>query len=133
MIVKRIGSGTPEDPYRYDVPENVIDYEYIWRTEKEAEIKITDKMWLLKEENKALKAELKLQRDRIAEAKDFKDFKTKIKKVKDSEEKPTKWKHKEEFLEGEKIEHKGVQYISLRDHKADKDKEPPNELYRKQP
>ena len=113
--------------------ENITDISKI--SETEYEITFTEKyeLNLLKEENKALKAELKLQRDRIAEAKDFEDFKTKIKKVKDSEEKPTKWKHKEEFLEGEKIEHKGVQYISLRDHKADKDKEPPNELYRKQP
>ena len=84
-----------------------------------------------KKEIKRLKAEIKMQRDRIAEASDFNDLKQKITKVKDSEDKPTKWSDKEVFLEGERIEHKGTHYISLRDHTATKEAEPPNELYRK--
>ena len=77
-----------------------------------------------KKEIKALKAEIKMQRDRIAEAKDFNDLKQKITKVKDSEDNPTKWSDKVVFLEGEKIEHKGDHYISLRDHTATKENEP---------
>ena len=140
MIVQAKGKGTVQDPYRADesqIPEEIRQYveatEQISETQWQVTFSEKYERNLLKEENKALKAELKLQRDRIAEAKDFEDFKTKITKVKYSEEKPTKWSDKEEFLEGEKIEHKGVNYISLRDHKADKDKEPPNELYRRLP
>ena len=85
-----------------------------------------------KKEIKALKAENKLLKDRIAGASDFADLKAKITKVKDSETTPTKWSDKVVFLEGEKIEHKGLFYISLSDHTADKAKEPQNapELYR---
>ena len=85
-----------------------------------------------KKQIKALKAENKLLKDRIAGATDFNDLKAKIVKVKDSEDNPTKWSDKVVFLEGEKIEHKGLFYISLSDHTADKAKEPPNapELYR---
>ena len=86
----------------------------------------------LKEENKRLKAELKLQRDRIAEATDFADLKAKITKAKDSEDKPTKWSDKEVFLEGERIEHKGDHFYTRSDHTASKDAEPQDtpDLYR---
>ena len=69
---------------------------------------------------------------RIAESTDFADLKAKITKVKNSETTPTKWSDKVVFLEGERIEHKGLFYISLSDHTADKAKEPQNapELYR---
>ena len=139
MIIQTIGTGTDQDPYRADesqIPEEIRQYveriEQISETQWQVTFSEKYELNLIKEENKALKAEIKLQRDRMAEAKDFKDFKTKIKKVKDSEEKPTKWRHKIDLLEGEKIEHKGIQYISLRDHTADKGAEPPNKLYRRQ-
>ena len=79
---------------------------------------------LLKEENKRLKAELKLQRDRIADATDFADLKSKLTKIKDSEEKPEKWKDKEFYLKGQYVEHKGLNYLVLEDHESDKAKEP---------
>ena len=145
MIIPKKQTGTRKDSKGKDQPiwepdlsgideAHVVSVSYRPETD-DYEVTFSEKYErnLLKEENKALKAELKMQRDRIAEASDFNDLKAKIKKVKDSEEKPTKWRHKEDFLEGERIEHKRIQYISLRDHKADKDKEPPNELYRRLP
>ena len=89
---------------------------------------------LTKEEVERRKRDSETESDklmkRITEASDFNDLKQKITKVKNSEETPTKWSDKIELLEGEHIEHKGIHYISLRDHTAAKDKEPPNELYR---
>ena len=138
MILIRTGSGTQQDPFTAD--ESQIPEELRQHVEKiqqisptEWQVTFSDKYEkiLLKEETKRLKAEIKMQRDRIAEAKDFNDLKAKIVKVKDSEDNPTKWSDKVVFLEGEKIEHKGDHYISLRDHVATKEAEPPNELYRK--
>lgn len=87
-----------------------------------------------KKEVKRLKAENKTLRDRIADATDFADLKGKLTKVKDSETTPTKWADKVDLLEGEHVEHKGIIYIVLEDHPADKAKEPQNtpEWYRRQ-
>ena len=139
MILTTTGTGTNEDPYRADesqIPEEIR--EYVEATEQvsatEWLVIFSDKYekQLLKEETERLKAENKLLKDRIAGATDFNDLKAKIVKVKDSEDNPTKWSDKVFLLEGEKIEHKGLFYISLSDHTADKAKEPQNapELYR---
>ena len=145
MILQKTQTGTRKDSKGKDQPiwgadipaeleDKIVSVRYRSETD-DYEVTFSEKYErnLLKEENKALKAELKMQRDRIAEASDFNDLKAKITKVKDSETTPTKWSDKIELLEGEHIEHKGIHYISLRDHTADKDKEPPNELYRRLP
>ena len=139
MIIQTTGSGTEQDPFRADedqIPEEIRQYvegtEQISATEWLVIFSDKYEKMLLKEETERLKAENKLLKDRIAGAADFNDLKAKIVKVKDSEDNPTKWSDKVVFLEGEKIEHKGLFYISLSDHTATKEKEPQNapELYR---
>ena len=80
----------------------------------------------LKEENKRLKAENKLLRDRIADAVDFVDLKSKLTAIKDSEGTPTKWGDKTDYLQGQYVEHKGIIFLVLVDHASDKAKEPPD-------
>lgn len=97
------------------------------------EVTFTDKYErnLLKEQAKALEAENKALKERIKQAGDFKDFKEKVSKAENSKDSPTKWSDKDDLLEGEYIDHKGTIYISLVDHTASKDKEPPQEeLYK---
>jgi hypothetical protein len=106
--------------------DNIQSVRYLSGTD-EYEITLTEKYErnLLKEENKRLKAEIKLFRDRIADAVDFPDLKSKLTAIKDSEGTPTKWVDKSKYYQGQYVEHKGIIFLVLIDHASDKAKEPP--------
>ena len=101
---------------RHTVIDGVQVYEVTW-TEKYQKA-------LDKAEMERIKAENKLLRDRIAGAADFAKLKEDLTKIKDSETNPEKWQDKSRYLQGQRVEHKNINYLVLVDHESDKAKEP---------
>ena len=141
MIIPRIQTGTRLDSKGVEKPVYGPDYSVLTEEQRDNvyetalttvdgvevyEVTWTEKYQksLDKAEMERIKAENKLLRDRIAGAADFAKLKEDLTKIKDSETNPEKWQDKSRYLQGQRVEHKGIFYLVLVDHESDKAKEP---------